>query len=101
MGTAMRVGYVIGTYPLVTTTFVDREIRAQRSLGVEIEVLAVRRPPDDAPLSTEQRELQASVQYLLPVRVVALLRSHVSELLRHPYRYATTLLRLVSRPHPH
>jgi glycosyltransferase involved in cell wall biosynthesis len=96
----MRVCYVIGTYPLVTTTFVDREIRSQRSLGVDIRVLAVRRPPDDAPLSPEQRDLQASVQYLLPVRVVALLRSHLSMFLRRPFTYVALLLRLVSLPHP-
>jgi glycosyltransferase involved in cell wall biosynthesis len=96
----MRVCYVIGTYPLVTTTFVDREIRAQRSLGVDIEVLAVRRPPPDAPLSPEQRELQTSVQYLLPVRVGALFRSHLSMLLRRPHVYFALLVRLVALPHP-
>jgi glycosyltransferase involved in cell wall biosynthesis len=96
----MRVCYVIGTYPLVTTTFVDREICAQRALGVDIRVLAVRRPPEGTPLSSQQRALQASVRYLLPVRLLALVRSHLSWLVRRPFTYFTTLLRLVTLPHP-
>jgi glycosyltransferase involved in cell wall biosynthesis len=96
----MRVCYVIGTYPLVTTTFVDREICAQRALGVDIRVLAVRRPPQGTPLSSQQRELQESVRYLLPFRLLTLLRGHLAWFVRRPYTYVSTLLRLVTLPHP-
>jgi glycosyltransferase involved in cell wall biosynthesis len=91
---------VIGTYPLVTTTFVDREIRALRALGIDVQVLAVRRPPDDAPLSPEQRQLQQEVVYLLPVPIHTVVAEHVSFLVRRPLRYLATLARLATRPHP-
>src|SRR5207302_7332175 len=40
---------VIGRYPLVTTTFVDREILELRRQGLPIEIVSIRRPPDDMP----------------------------------------------------
>jgi glycosyltransferase involved in cell wall biosynthesis len=95
----MRVCYVIGTYPLVTTTFVDREIRGLQRLRVDVQVVAVRRPAASAPLSEEQRELQRDVQYLLPIVWRSLLASHLFFALRRPRTYVATLARLVTRPH--
>jgi glycosyltransferase involved in cell wall biosynthesis len=96
----MRVCYVIGTYPLVTTTFVDREVRSLQRLGVDIRLLAVRRPPLDAPLSNDQRHLQDSVQYILPLSLSQLLVAHAYFALRQPRQYLGTLAWLVSRQHP-
>jgi glycosyltransferase involved in cell wall biosynthesis len=92
--------YVTGTYPLVTTTFIDREIQELRRRGVAITIVGVRRPPLDAPLSADQQRLQAGVRYLLPVRVPTLVRAHLHFALRSPRRYVSTLCRLVTRPHP-
>jgi colanic acid/amylovoran biosynthesis glycosyltransferase len=96
----VRVCYVIGTYPLVTTTFVDREIDGLRDLGVDVQILAVRRPPADARLSTDQRRLQRNVRYLLPVSAARLVLGHARFARRRPGSYFATLARLVSRPHP-
>lgn len=95
-----RLTYVIGTYPLLTTTFIDREIRELRRLGIQIRVLAVRRPPSDTPLSADQLELQSDVTYLLPVSVAALVLAHLAFLVRRPGRYLGALVYLVTRPHP-
>ncbi|MGH9261671.1 MAG: hypothetical protein ACRD08_17545, partial [Acidimicrobiales bacterium] len=59
------VVYVVGTYPLLTTTFIDREISALRGWGLDVRIVAVRRPPPDAPLSSEQRELARGTSYLI------------------------------------
>jgi colanic acid/amylovoran biosynthesis glycosyltransferase len=96
----MRVCYVIGTYPLVTTTFIDREINALRGLGVDVQILAVRKPPAGVPLSSEQRRLQRDVQYVLPPSWRLLVLGHIFFALRHPGVYLSTLARVVSRPHP-
>ena len=96
----MRVLYIIGTYPLVTTTFVDREIRSLRGFGVDVQILAVRRPGPEAPLSEEQRILQRDVTYLVPSDWRTVVLSQVYFLLRRPLRYTRTLVRLVTRPHP-
>jgi glycosyltransferase involved in cell wall biosynthesis len=100
MSRPLAVVYVTGTYPLVTTTFIDREIHELRRRGVAITIVGVRRPPVDAPLSAEQRQLQAGVRYLLPVRLPTLVRAHLHFALRSPRRYVSTLCRLVTRPHP-
>lgn len=92
--------YVIGSYPLNTTTFIDREIAGLIGLGIDVQVVAVRRPPPALPLSTEQRELQKRVTYLLPIVWRRLLPGHLSFALRRPRRYFGTLLYVLTRPHP-
>jgi colanic acid/amylovoran biosynthesis glycosyltransferase len=96
----MHVLYVIGTYPLVTTTFVDREVRSLRRLGVDVQILAVRRPPAGSPLSDDQRLLQQDVTYLLPASRRAVVLGHLYFVFRKPVRYLRTLLHIASRPHP-
>jgi len=91
---------VIGRYPLVTTTFIDREIAALRRRGVDVDVVALRRPPDDMPLSDEQRALRRTVEYVLPVAWWHLPVAHATFLLTRPLEYARTLRFLVTRPHP-
>jgi glycosyltransferase involved in cell wall biosynthesis len=93
----LKLGYIIGTYPALTTTFIDREIRILRRWGVEIQVVSIRRPEEV--LSAEQQELQQGVLYLLPVAPLALLRAHFFFAWRHPGAYFGTLFYLLSRPH--
>jgi len=95
-----RVVYVVGTYPLLTTTFIDREISALRGWGVDLQLLAVRRPPPDAPLSDEQWDLADETTYLIPIAWPSLLLAHVRFLVTRPVAYLGTLVRLVTRPHP-
>jgi colanic acid/amylovoran biosynthesis glycosyltransferase len=99
-GSSTRVLDVIGTYPLLTTTFIDREIEALRRRGVDVRVVAVRRPPEHPPLSVGQRRLGEDVTYLLPVGPATLIRAHAGFLARRPLRYLGTLALLLTRPHP-
>jgi glycosyltransferase involved in cell wall biosynthesis len=94
-----RLAYVIGTYPVPTTTFIDREIEALRRLGAHVQVISIRRPPG-AGLSERQLLLHAGVHYVLPVRAGDLLRSHLGFLVSRPGAYARTLIYVISRPHP-
>ncbi len=93
-----RLTYVIGTYPVSTTTFIDREIRSLRRMGVRVNLISLRRPRRE--LSQEQRSLGSGVHYVLPVGVGSLLRSHLGFLLTRPRAYASSLLHLLTRPHP-
>ena len=88
------VTYVIGTYPLLTTTFIDREIETLRELGVDVDVLSLRRP--DGRLSDAQRALGSTTTYIRPVGGLSLAASHLSQLTRRPGRYLSTLSRLVA-----
>lgn len=100
MDKTLKLVYVIGTYPWLTTTFIDREIKILRQWGVELQVVAIRRPPASMPLSADQRELQQGVVYLLPVAWLSFVWSHLYFALLHPLRYFKTLLYLLTRPHP-
>lgn len=94
----MKLAYVIGTYPSLTTTFIDREIGLLRGQGVSIRILSLRRPAQ--PLSPEQEELREAVTYLLPAPVLELLLSQLRFFFLNPLRYLGLLFHLLSRPHP-
>jgi colanic acid/amylovoran biosynthesis glycosyltransferase len=97
--TSCSLVYVIGTYPLPTTTFIDREIEGVRRLGVRVDVVSIRRP-DARALWPRQRTLADHVRYILPARPLELLRSHLGFLARRPGAYVRTMAYTVSRPHP-
>jgi glycosyltransferase involved in cell wall biosynthesis len=92
--------YLIGSYPGLTKTFIDREIQMLRRWGVDVQVVAMRRPPVGTPLSRDQQELQEGVLYLLPVAWATLLASQLYFLARHPLRFLGALGYLLSRRHP-
>lgn len=97
---AKRLVYIIGTYPLLTTTFIDREILQLRQWGVDIQVASIRRPPPDVPLSDTQLELQKDVLYLLPVNIFILALSHLYFAFTRPRAYLGSLFYLLTRAHP-
>jgi glycosyltransferase involved in cell wall biosynthesis len=92
--------YIIGTYPGLTTTFIDREIRMLRKWGLTLQVLAIRHPVGTSIFSKEQQRLQEGVVYILPVMRGKLLLSHLYFALFRPRSYFGTLLYLLTRPHP-
>lgn len=94
-----RLAYIIGTYPRLTTTFIDREIRSLRERGVTLRIISIRKPDDDT-LSAEQVAVQQEVTYLLPVKWHLLAAAHLLYLLLHFGTYLKTVSYLVTRPHP-
>jgi glycosyltransferase involved in cell wall biosynthesis len=100
MRKSVRLVYIIGTYPGISTTFIDREIRMMRRWGIDLQLLAIRQPALHKALSQEQRLYQQDVTYLIPVRWPSFLRGHLRFLLTRPRAYLGTLLYLFSRPHP-
>lgn len=90
--------YIIGAYPNLTMTFIDREITMLRKMGVPLRILSIRQPWTK--LSPQQERLREGVTYLLPVNWLALLGSHIHFPLRKPGRFFGTLRYLLTRPHP-
>src|SRR5690348_158302 len=90
--------YIIGTYPGLTTTFIDREIRALRTRGVNVRVVSVRKP--HTKLSADQKQLQEITSYLLPVAWGQFVKGHLRFLLTKPSAYFGILLKLFASPHP-
>ncbi|HEY5651416.1 MAG TPA: glycosyltransferase, partial [Acidimicrobiia bacterium] len=90
--------YVIGTYPLLTTTFIDREIRELRDRGVEIDVVSIRRT--ERKLSSGQIDARGEVTYVLPAPARRVASANLRYLMTRPRRYFGTLWRLLSADHP-
>ena len=90
--------YIVGTYPGLTTTFIDREIRALRSMGVQVRVISIRKP--HTILAHTQEQLQAITSYLLPVSWRRFITGHVRFFVQKPITYFGTLLELLTGHHP-
>jgi glycosyltransferase involved in cell wall biosynthesis len=84
------IGYVVGSYPELTQTFVLREAAALRARGFDVIIFAVKR----APLPEVERSVGQpgeTVVYARPDRVWRHIRANVWALLRHPRRYFVAL----------
>lgn len=91
------ISYVIGTYPSLTTTFIDRELAELVKRGFDVRVVAVRRPRSE--LSEGQRELARRTEYVLPVRPLAFAWTQLRWLVRRPLTYLGTLVYVLRQPH--
>ena len=87
----MRIGYLTGTYPRATDTFIQREVAGLRSHGVEVHTFAVRRPDDAHIVGPEQASERENTVYILPPNVLGLLKAHGSLLLKSPGRYLSVI----------
>ena len=90
--------YIIGTYPGLTTTFIDREIRALRTKGVHVRVISIRKP--HTILANTQEQLQAITSYLLPVSWAQFIAGHLRFSMSKPAAYFGTLFKLLASHHP-
>ena len=62
-----KLVYIVGRYPELTTTFIDREISALRQLGdVEIQPVSIRYPVTPGSLSPEHQAVRRETLYLIP-----------------------------------
>lgn len=96
----MKIGYIIGTYPLLTTTFIDREIQGLRKHGIRILILSVRRPFPESGLAEQPSDLPDRISYLIPVKWIAFILSNVYFLMLRPREYVSLGAYLISRKHP-
>ncbi|HEX2142115.1 MAG TPA: glycosyltransferase [Candidatus Limnocylindria bacterium] len=93
----MRLTYLHGRYPVLTETFIDREIQGLLDRGIDLKVISIR-PTDDV-LSPTQRNLKERVTYLLPASLPRIVVAHAWALLRRPRTYLWTLAWLLTRDH--
>ena len=67
----VRVAYLVGRYPGISHTFIQREIVALRALGVEVATFSIWRTPRHELLSEEDRREYDRTRVLLPPPVSA------------------------------
>ncbi len=94
----LRLTYLHGRYPVLTETFIDREIQRLLARGVDLRIVSIRRPSGE--LSPTQRLLSERVEYLLPASPFRVGVAMVWGLVRHPATFLRTLAWLLSREHP-
>lgn len=94
---ALRVGYLLRSYPRLSQTFILNEVLALEKLGVAVHIFAVTHP-HEAIVQAQVAEVQAPVAYLEVAqqrRWWVILWEHLLTLLLAPYRYLSTLVYLL------
>jgi colanic acid/amylovoran biosynthesis glycosyltransferase len=88
----MRIAYLVSRYPAINHTYILREIRMLRALGIEIHVVSIR-PPDRPPeqLSVEELEELRATYTVLTAGVRVILVAHLRTLLGRPLPYLSGL----------
>ena len=89
----MRIAYNTGEYPRATDTFIQREVAALRSLGVDVITCSIRRTAAEHHVGPEQLDEAAKTFYVIQAAKSPwrLLTSHLGELIRSPVRYLASL----------
>ncbi len=90
------IAYVTQSYPTLTQTFVYRETQALEAEGFDIVTCAIWKP-DTTSLSEESRHLVDQTLYVFPVSWARFLGAHLTVFLKHPLRYAGTLLLVLTQ----
>jgi colanic acid/amylovoran biosynthesis glycosyltransferase len=87
----MRVAYLTGEYPRATDTFIQREVAALRTNGIDVQTFSIRRTGDEHIVGEEQRAERDRTFYLLPPKLPGLLSAHASLFGGNPGRYLKAL----------
>jgi glycosyltransferase involved in cell wall biosynthesis len=93
------VAYIMGTYPTLTTTFIDREIEAIRQRGINLCLVSIRRPTasEKAPEATGRTKKPV---YLLTDAWGQVVAAHLRWAVRQPGLFCALPIYLLTRPHP-
>jgi glycosyltransferase involved in cell wall biosynthesis len=92
------IAYVLGTFPQASQTFIAREIRGLRQLGVPLLVFALGRSEKDV-LEEPDRSWYREVRFAPVFWGWATLASNLHFIVRAPGAYWRTLMSLLALPH--
>jgi len=93
-----RLAYIVNRFPTFIETMIYREVSALRACGETISIFSIRKPPP-AEIPAEAAHFVAEAVYILPVRAMKLVASHLRAAARHRARYWTTLAEVVGGTH--
>lgn len=86
----MRIGYLVNTYPVPSSTFIRREIQALEEQGVSISPYAIRKWGDTLVDERDKAE-QDRTQYILSGKTLGLITGFFGELVLNPVGMARAL----------
>jgi glycosyltransferase involved in cell wall biosynthesis len=87
----LRLAYLVSRYPIVSHTFIAREVRELRRLGAEVHTFTIRPGEDRESLSAEDRREADTTTALRPISPLRLAAIHSRALGRSPRGYLRTL----------
>jgi glycosyltransferase involved in cell wall biosynthesis len=93
-----RVAYYLSQFPLLSETFIQREVAALRAAGIDVEVLA-HRAPGEAHFGDQAREMQRTTTYIQPLEGRGFPPGLWRVALRHPLRLTNVFLYVLVRQH--
>ena len=93
-----RLAYIIGTFPDLTVTFIEREVLEAKRSGSDIVLLSIRHPRKFE-MRPEIRELADETRYLLPASWLGVLWAHLYFAVTRPWAMISTTTYLLTRPH--
>jgi colanic acid/amylovoran biosynthesis glycosyltransferase len=96
----VQIAYLIGRYPGITHTFILREVRVLRRLGIGVQSFSIWRTAQRELLSPVDWEEWRNTDTLLPPRPARFFGAHVRGLTRAPLTYAATLRRALTLSSP-
>jgi glycosyltransferase involved in cell wall biosynthesis len=83
-----KIAYIMGEFPYLTTTFIDREILEVERNGINLVLISIRRP-DPFEMTPAVKRLAQKTKYILPV----------TWYITQTKDYFSTLFYLLTRPH--
>src|SRR6266850_2284766 len=86
----IRIAYLVNQYPMVSHSFIRREILALESRGFEVQRIALR-GWDDALADAEDREERRRTRYVLQAGLLALLMDVIWTFIKGPARFFAAL----------
>ena len=93
-----RLAYIVGTFPDLTVTFIEREVLEAKQSGSDIVLLSIRYPREFE-MRPEIRELANETRYLLPASWFGVLWAHLYFAVTRPWTMISTAAYLLTRPH--
>lgn len=102
----IKLVYVIGRYPELTTTFIDREIKTLHKLGnTQIQTVSIRYPLTQSTQLSEYQETLNTTRYLVPkswrnFNWKSFITANFRFVLSQPLVYTGTLIYLLTHNHP-
>jgi colanic acid/amylovoran biosynthesis glycosyltransferase len=90
-GKALRIAYLVSQFPAVNHTYLLREIRGLRAVGVELYVASISNP-DHSELSEEERDEASRAVYIKAQGLSGALKAHLTTLFSRPVGYLKALI---------
>ncbi len=86
----MKLAYFFSSFPQISTTFLQREVRALRVTGID-PVLIANRPPETNGYHPSDTDLAKETFYLTPVQPIRYFKANIKRFFKSPLQYLKAL----------